>query len=60
MEFNMEEGVAEKCHLCHHWIDRGEKHACIDKCVGRYIYFGEIDEQPNLLNHGLKMFFKLR
>jgi len=48
MQFNTEKGVAEKCHLCYHRIDRGKRPACIDKCIGRCIYFGEIGE---LLNH---------
>jgi len=44
MQFNSEKGVAEKCHLCYHRIDRGEKPACVDKCIGRCIHFGEISE----------------
>ena len=44
MQFNSEKGVAEKCHLCYHRIDRGEKPACVDKCIGRCIYFGTIEE----------------
>jgi Fe-S-cluster-containing dehydrogenase component len=39
-----EKGLAEKCHLCYHRIDRGEKPACVDVCIGRCIYFGEIGE----------------
>jgi Fe-S-cluster-containing dehydrogenase component len=44
MQFNSEKGVAEKCHLCYHRIDRGERPACVDKCIGRCIHFGEIEE----------------
>ena len=44
MQFDKEKGVAEKCHLCYHRIDRGERPACVDKCIGRCIHFGEMDE----------------
>jgi Fe-S-cluster-containing dehydrogenase component len=47
MQFNSEEGVAEKCHLCYHRIDRGEKPACVDTCIGRCIHFGEVEELVN-------------
>ena len=44
MQFNTEKGVAEKCHLCYHRIDRGERPACVDACLGRCIHFGEVKE----------------
>lgn len=47
MQFNQEKGVAEKCHLCYHRIDRGLKPACVDVCIGRCIYFGEMTELVN-------------
>jgi molybdopterin-containing oxidoreductase family iron-sulfur binding subunit len=43
----------EKCHLCYHRIDRGEKPACVDQCMGRCIHFGTIKElspPPRLRN----------
>lgn len=49
MQFNTVKGVAEKCHLCYHRIDRGEKPACVEPCIGRCIYFGEISEILNKL-----------
>ncbi len=48
MQFNSEKGVAEKCHLCYHRIDRGERPACVDKCIGRCIHFGELDKLSSL------------
>ncbi len=55
MQFNMGKGVAEKCHLCYHRIDRGERPACVDVCIGRCIYFGKL---PELLNRiGEKRWF---
>jgi Fe-S-cluster-containing dehydrogenase component len=44
MQFNAEGGIAEKCHLCYHRIDRGEKPACIDPCPGRCIHVGSVEE----------------
>ncbi len=51
MQFNTEKGVAEKCHLCYHRNDRGERPACVDVCIGRCIYFGEIGELLNRFGH---------
>jgi len=48
MQFNLEKGAAENCHLCYHRIDRGEKPAYVDKCIGRCMHFGEMEE---LLDH---------
>lgn len=56
MQFNSEKGVAEKCHLCYHRIDRGERPACVDKCIGRCIYFGEIGELLTRLGNRRWMF----
>ncbi len=44
MQFNTEKEVAEKCHLCYHRIDQGRRPACVDVCIGRCIYFGEIGQ----------------
>jgi len=44
MQFDMEKGLAGKCHLCYHRIDRGGRPACVDVCIGRCIHFGEIGE----------------
>jgi len=44
MQVNPITGVAEKCHLCYHRIDRGEKPACVDVCIGRCIHFGWVEE----------------
>jgi len=43
MQFNAEKRVAEKCHLCYHRLDRGEKPACVDKCPGHCIHLAEVD-----------------
>lgn len=42
MQFNEGKGVTEKCRLCYHRTDRGENPVCVDKCIGRCVYFGEI------------------
>jgi Fe-S-cluster-containing dehydrogenase component len=44
MQFNSLKGVAEKCHFCHHRLDRGERPACVDMCLGRCIHFGEVKD----------------
>jgi Fe-S-cluster-containing dehydrogenase component len=41
--FDGERGVARKCNLCHHRVDKGLYPACADNvCLGHCIYFGEI------------------
>ncbi len=49
MQFDSEKGVAEKCHLSYPRIDRGERLACVDKCIGRCIYFGTMEGLVGLL-----------
>jgi Fe-S-cluster-containing dehydrogenase component len=40
--FDEERGLARKCNLCHHRVDRGLYPACTDNvCLGHCIYFGE-------------------
>jgi Fe-S-cluster-containing dehydrogenase component len=58
MQFHSKKGVAEKCHLCYHQMDRSERPACVDQCNGRCIYFGTIEEilarlRDNCLKYGL-------
>jgi Fe-S-cluster-containing dehydrogenase component len=40
-------GVARKCNLCHHRVDRGLVPACADNvCPAHCIYFGDPGESP--------------
>jgi Fe-S-cluster-containing dehydrogenase component len=41
IDFDDEKGVAQKCNLCHHRVDRGLIPACADNvCLAHCIYFG--------------------
>ena len=45
ISFDMTKGVACKCNLCFHRVDRGLLPACADNiCPGHCIYFGDADE----------------
>lgn len=44
--YNPEEGVVEKCTLCAHLVERGEKPTCVEECTGLARYFGDLDD-PN-------------
>ncbi len=45
ISFNSDQGVATKCNLCHHRVDRGLLPACADAvCLAHCIYFGPPDE----------------
>jgi len=43
--FDNDRGVAQKCNLCYHRVDRGLEPACADNvCLAHCIYFGQPDE----------------
>jgi len=42
IDFDDEKGIAQKCNLCHHRVDRGLIPACADNvCLAHCIYFGD-------------------
>ena len=44
IDFDDEKGIAQKCNLCHHRVDRGLIPACADNvCLAHCIYFGDPD-----------------
>jgi Fe-S-cluster-containing dehydrogenase component len=45
IRFNEVQGIAQKCNLCHHRVDRGLIPACADNiCLAHCIYFGDPEE----------------
>ena len=43
--FDEDKGVAQKCNLCHHRVDRGLIPACADNiCLAHCIHFGDSDK----------------
>ncbi|MFH1481803.1 MAG: 4Fe-4S dicluster domain-containing protein [Pseudomonadota bacterium] len=50
--FDSDRGVAQKCNLCHHRVDRGLIPACADNvCLAHCIYFGEPDEVQKMIKN---------
>jgi len=48
--FDMNKGIAQKCNLCHHRVDKGLIPACADNvCPGHCIYFGDPDEITQMI-----------
>jgi len=49
IDYDMSRGIAQKCNLCHHRVDKGLLPACADNvCLAHCIYFGdpaEIEEK---------------
>ena len=49
--FDMSKGIAQKCNLCHHRVDRGLIPACADNvCLAHCIYFGDPDEIRQMIS----------
>jgi len=43
--FDPDKGIAQKCNLCHHRVDKGLIPACADNvCLAHFSYFGDPDE----------------
>jgi len=42
IDYDMSKGIAQKCNLCHHRVDKGLLPACADNvCLAHCIYFGD-------------------
>ena len=39
----------EKCTLCVHRVEKGLRPACVDTCIAKTRFFGEIDELTKLI-----------
>ena len=53
MTFDDKNGVARKCNLCHHRVDKGLYPACADNvCLAHCIYFGPPDEIKERIAEG--------
>ncbi|HCL81581.1 MAG TPA: 4Fe-4S ferredoxin, partial [Nitrospiraceae bacterium] len=48
-QFNAEAKVMEKCTLCVHRVTKGLRPACVDTCIARTRFFGEIDSLTRLI-----------
>jgi len=53
--FDMNKGIAQKCNLCHHRVDRGLIPACADNvCLAHCIYFGDPDEIRQMISKKIR------
>lgn len=52
--FNSELRVADKCNLCLHLQEVGEKPACVKNCSGRALIFGDINDPESDVSKALK------
>ena len=57
-----EAGTVEKCTFCHNLIDRGEVPACMQLCMGRARYWGDLDDPESEVSKAIegRNYYKLR
>ena len=49
--FDKDKGIAQKCNLCHHRVDKGLLPACADNiCPAHCIFFGDPEETSQAVN----------
>jgi len=46
--------TVSKCNFCVHRLAKGEKPACMELCVGRARYFGDIDDPESDVSKAIK------
>lgn len=46
--------VVEKCTMCYHRIARGEEPACMDLCIGRARFWGDLDDPDSEVSQLIK------
>lgn len=52
--FNNEMRVMDKCNLCSHLTEIGEKPACVKNCSGRALIFGDVNDPNSDVSIALK------
>jgi Fe-S-cluster-containing dehydrogenase component len=51
ISFDADKGIAQKCNLCHHRVDKGLLPACADNvCLAHCIFFGDPEEISQTAN----------
>jgi DMSO reductase iron-sulfur subunit len=48
-QFNAEAQVMQKCTLCVHRVEKGLRPACVDTCIARTRFFGEVNDLTGLI-----------
>ncbi|MEJ2556019.1 MAG: 4Fe-4S dicluster domain-containing protein [Anaerolineae bacterium] len=54
------EGNVRKCHLCLHRVHEGLLPACINDCIGRARYFGDLNDPDSLVSELLRERYSFR
>ncbi|MEM0326940.1 MAG: 4Fe-4S dicluster domain-containing protein, partial [Desulfurococcaceae archaeon] len=48
--FSSPVGNARKCHFCIHRVEAGKLPKCVDSCLGRATYFGDLNDPQSLIS----------
>jgi tetrathionate reductase subunit B len=61
ISMDKEKGVAQKCNMCHHRVEKGLIPACADNvCLAHCIYFGDANRMDDMIAEKVWLGYRMR